>query len=492
MGIFIKLREICAPIRFLVNAQKTPWYPALFAALCVIGGTHDYTVYIPILWILAAFVLFSVLFTDDNKVFLTPLLMIFFSLGCDTEADAFVDSDGDMLAFIDKGAFVQVIIICIICVGAFVIRLIADGSVASAFKSRRLFTWSIVAMDVAFLTNGLFSPSYDIINLGFGAFFAMGFTVVYFLVCGMLERSKDPVTYGCYCMLGTAYVAFLQMTAVVVRLVLNNEFFIVYSDGTAVINKACLSLGWGVSTVVAAVFVLGIPAAMYLGKNRRFSLFYFASCVLFVIGTLVINVRSAMLVSVAVLILCTVLCCINGKNRVRFRIYCAVSAVILIAVLIYINSCIAPLSQIADKLFDLLRLNLHVNSGRDSLWSNGLSDFMACPLFGVGFNNGGYPDALRQNNVFSNMYHCIFVEFPGAMGIVGCLAFVIHLVSLGVLFFRKPGIDKLFIILVPLMIIGMSVSDNFFFYLHFQIFYGAFLALAENKDLTAVQNVCAQ
>jgi hypothetical protein len=309
MGIFAKWRDDFAPIRFLVDAQKTPWYPALFAILCIIGGTHDHTVYIPILWILSAFVLFSVLFADDNKVFLVPLLMIFFSLGCDTSSDAFSDSNGDMLAFMDKGAFVQVIIICVICVGAFVTRLILDGSIAAAFKRRRLFTVSIIAMDIAFLTNGLFSDKYDIANLGFGAFLAMGFTVVYFLVCGMLERSEVPIPYACCVMLSTAYVAFLQMATLVLRLIAEDKFFITYSDGVTIMNKDGLSLGWGVSTVVAAVFVLGIPAAMHLARERRFSLFYFVSSMLFVIGTVIINVRSAMLASIAVLLICTVICC---------------------------------------------------------------------------------------------------------------------------------------------------------------------------------------
>ena len=482
MGIFAKWREKFAPIRFLVNAQKTPWYPVLFAALCIIGGTHDHTVYIPVLWILAAFVLFSVFFADDNKVFLAPMLMIFFALGQDTSADAFADSNGDMLAFMDKGAFVQVIAICVICVGAFVARLIIDGSVAAAFKRRRLFTVSIIAMDIAFLANGLFSPEYDIVNLGYGAFFAMGFTVVYFLVCGMLEHSDDPITYGCYCMLGTAYVALLQILTVVARLINTDKFFIVYSDGTRVINKACMSLGWGISTVIAAVFVLGIPAAMYLSKERRLSLFYFASSVLFIIGTVIINVRSAMVVSAAVMILCTVICCIKGKNRVKFRIYSVATAILIIVGLILVDRLIVPISKILDEVFYLLRFNLNADSGRSDLWYNGISDFLSSPVFGKGFNDGGYSSELRNNNVFSNMYHCILIQIPGAMGMAGCLAFITHIVSLGIAFFKKFSCNKLFLLMIPLMILGMSLADNFFFYLHFQIFYGAFLALAEKSS----------
>lgn len=55
MGVFAKWREQIPFIKFLVNAQKTVWYPVLFAALCILGGINNYTVYIPVMWVLIAF-----------------------------------------------------------------------------------------------------------------------------------------------------------------------------------------------------------------------------------------------------------------------------------------------------------------------------------------------------------------------------------------------------------------------------------------------------
>ncbi len=480
MGIFAKWRERYAPIRAGVDFLKTPWYPVLFAILCVLGGTHDHTVYVPVLWIMTVIILFSILFTDDNKVFLTPLLMIFFTLGQDTAPDAFLESDGDMLAFMDGGAFVQVIIICVICVGSFIIRLFVDGSVASFFKRKRHFTWGIILMDIAFLANGLFSPVYSPINLGIGAFLAMGFTIVYFLVLGMLDRSEDPVTYACYAMLATAYAALLQMLTVVVNLAMEGDYFIFFKSlGEIVINRSEFTLGWGVATVVAAVFVLGIPAAMYLAKDRKCSLFSYISAILFILGTLMINVRSAMAVGVLTFVIFAVWLCFSGKNRKLMRIYLGTSAAIAIVVLILAHLFVAPLSSILEKLSSLLRFSLDLDSGRGKLWANGISDFLSSPVFGVGFNDGALEGAARQNNFFSNMYHCILVEIPGAMGIFGCFAFIVHAVQLALLCFKRFSLDKLLLLFVPLMIIGASLVDNFFFYLQFQIFYGAFLAVAE-------------
>ena len=474
-------------IRFLINAQKTPWYPALFATLCIIAGTNNHTVYIPILWVLASFVLFSVFFTDDNKVFLTPLLMIFFALGCDTSSDAFVNSNGEMLSFMDDNAFVQVVILCVVCVGSLLIRLIDDGSVIAAFKKRRLFTWSIVAMDVAFLASGLFSPVSEIKNLGYGALLAMGFTVVYFLVSGMLEKSEDPITYACYAMLGTAYVAFIQIMTVVVEKYREDDLIIIYDAerfGKEVIkiNKDELTLGWGISTVIAAVFVLGIPAAMYLAKNRKGSAFTFFSAPLFLLGTVIINCRAAMIVGIFAFVVCTLVCCITGKNRVSIRIYTVIIAVLLVALGIYVHFAIMPFSELLSKLAGILRLGTSgtlIEAGRTDLWKDGIADFRSSPIFGVGFNDGGYPEELRNNNFYSNMYHCILIQIPAAMGIVGCLSFLFHIIHLAKLFFKRFSADKLLILMIPCMILGMSLVDNFFFYLHFQIFYGTFAAIAE-------------
>lgn len=479
VGIFKALREKYSLIRFLVEAQKTVWYPVLFAALCTIAGTNNYKMYIPILWVLTAFVLFSALFADDNKVFLTPLLMIFFSLGCDTERDAFLESNGDMLSFMSPKAFPWVIVICAICVSAFVIRLFADGSVAAAFKKRRRMTIGIIAMDIAFLANGILSPTYSARDFGLGAFLAMGFTVVYFLVSGMLENSRDVVKYACVVMLGTAYVAFLQIMTVLLRKHLEGDkFLFIGADGGMLINRTELTLGWGVTTVVAAVFILGIPAAMYLAKNCRFSAFSYVSAVFFLIGAVLINTRASMAVGAVAFVVCVILCLFSKKNRLYICIYSGLLLIFTACALIIIHVKIIPLDSLIRKMIDILRIG-GGDSGRSLLWQNGIEDFKSSPVFGIGFNNGAYEDAARRENFYSNMYHCILVQIPASMGIVGGIAFLLHCAELCILCFKKFSANKLLVLLVPLMILALSLVDNFFFYLHFQIFYGALLAVAE-------------
>ena len=477
MGIFAEWREKVPFIKGLVNAQKTVWYPVLFAALCILGGINNYTVYIPVMWVLIAFSLFSVLFTDDNKVFLTPLCMIYFAIGCDTDPGAFGQTGGELLSFMSDDALKHIIAMGIVGVGAFVIRLFVDGSIARALRKHRGFTWGIIAMDVAFMLNGIGSPTYNTANIGYGALLAMGFTVVYFFVSGMIENSEDPITYGCYAMVGTAYIALMQTFTLAWRLHLEGNL-ILGTPEDPYLNRGAFALGWGVSTVIAAVFVLGIPAAMYLAKNRKGSLFTYLSCVLFIFGAFLIITRSAMIVSVGTFVICTLVCCVRGKNKKAIRVYAIIVLAMTVITVAYILNNVMTL----EKLLAFLRIDEYRDSGRGALWKDGLEDFKNAPFFGAGFNDGGYPDGAGYKNFYSNMYHCILVQMPGAMGIVGCIAILVHFFELAKTFFKNFSVDKMLLLFVPLMIIGMSLLDNFFFYLEFQIFYGVFLALAEKQS----------
>ena len=190
MGIFAKWRERYAPIRAGVDFLKTPWYPVLFAILCVLGGTHDHTVYVPVLWIMTVIILFSIFFTDDNKVFLVPMLMIYYSLGRDNSSAKPGIGDDLLTSSFHPAGFAFIVVCGVVVAGAFVARLIADGSIAAAFKKRRTATIGILALDVALMLNGAFSPTYTPMNLLYGFIIAITFTLFYFACSGMLSNSK--------------------------------------------------------------------------------------------------------------------------------------------------------------------------------------------------------------------------------------------------------------------------------------------------------------
>ena len=475
MGYGKTLRERIPAIRFLVEAQKTVWYPVLFAVICIISGSYDRRVYIPLILILCSFVLFSILFTDDNKVFLVPMMMIYYCIGRDnTDAKPGVEDDLLTSSF-DMGGFTFIIVCGSVLVAAFIARLIADGSFARAIKRRRIGSYGILAMVAALMLNGAFSPDYTPMNILYGFIIAVTFTLFYFATAGMLEGSRDVIPYACRAMVATSYVALGQFALLVLKLWQSGRLFTVYSPEIATINRHLFVLSWGLSTAIGAVFVLGIAASLYLARNGKLAPLSYLSAILFLAGTVFINTRSAMLVGAAALLAGAAACCFGNRQHRANVIFCRIAfALIVIAggVLIYRLS----LSEdIFDKILKLLRLNSdYDNSSRLKLWTRGLEDFLRLPVFGAGFDTGNI-----SNNVFSSMYHCIIVEFLGAMGIVGLWAFIMHLFTMGKIFFSRPSVNKFLLLLLPLMIIGMSLVDNFFFYPNFQIFYCIFLVLAE-------------
>ena len=478
MGYGKVLREKIPAIRFLVDAQKTVWYPILFAAICIISGSFDRFVYIPLIAVLCVFVLFSVLFADDNKVFLVPVLMIYYSLGRDNTSAKPGIGDDLLTSSFHPAGFTFIVVCGVVVTLAFVSRLIADGSIAAAFKKRRTATVGILALDVALMLNGAFSPTYTPMNLLYGFIIAAAFTLFYFACSGMLSSSEDFIPYACKSMVCASYVALGQFTVLLIKLQSSGLLCKLDENGNFLqFNRHRFVLAWGLSTAIGGVFVLGIAAALYLARNGKRSVWSYLSAVPLWIGTIVINTRSAMLIGAVAFAIGAVLCCLKGENKrnvVRCRIMLAiVVGIALTGILIILTD-----KSMMQMLLEALRLRGFDDSARLKLWVKGWNNFLSHPIFGAGFDTGSN----ISNNVFSSMYHSFVIQFPGSMGIVGIAAALIHFFTVGKICFKRPSADKLILMLIPFMILGMSLVDNFFFYPFFQIFYCVFLCLAEYHD----------
>ena len=116
---------------------------------------------------------------------------------------------------------------------------------------------------------------------------------------------------------------------------------------------------------------------------------------------------------------------------------------------------------------------------RLQLYKVGLDDFISSPILGVGWSKGGNSLDKHAGNFYSNMYHCIVIQMAASTGIVGIWAMLFHVKDLVVMACKNFKLDRLFLLSVPAMILAMSLVDNFFFYLNFQIIYIAFLLVAQ-------------
>lgn len=472
----------CDIIGAIAKFQLSGAYPVIFALLCAISGLCDKRVYIPILVLLGISVLFSAAFVKDGRALLVPMFMMYYALGTDN-TETYEATKGDVFASIDPGSWKFIVVLAITLVVALIVRFSLDGTFKNALRSRGPAFFGIIVLDLAFLSNGLFFEGWTYANLLLGLLLSFFITAFYLIFCSIFNSIEGIITYVCKIMLLTAYIAVLQMLSKVIRACAAGEF-IYYHEGAArwIVDRSSLYMSWGIVTIIGGMLILGIPCALYLAKNERFPILYSSAAVILAIMPIIINTRASMLVGALLLLIGAVNVSVSGKNKRLNRIFflSVLAAAILgtVALYIYLQGT-GKLSYYLEELMLLARFDMLED--RLALWGIGERHFLENPAFGVGMLEGAAVEGLPLNNFFANMYHNILVQFAASMGVVGIAAFLFHVKDLFLIGSRKGGAERIPLLLIPAAIIILSLADNFFFYPNFQIFYAAFLALAEKN-----------
>ena len=452
------------------------WYPICLGALCAFSGLGNSGRYTVCMGLIAVTVLLTVLFATDTKPLFAPMLMSFCALGKDSAA-SYGDQKGDVMLSYNDMAFAFVIGLGIMAVTALLIRFWKDGTLRDIWEKKSACGLSILVMDVAFLLNGAFSRHWRPIDLAYGALMAFGFTFFYFICVSIARRGQNVAKFACQCMVCTALLGIFQVAVVLYR----QDLLSLYLGIIGGEERNAVELGWGIITSISAYLALGIPAAFYLAANHRYSILSYLLA-FFIYGNIVVlGCRGSILVGGAAMIVGIVACCF-GKNKSLCR-KLALGILCLIPIgLVLVHFFVIPLPQAAWKFLEMARFTDLAKDGRIVVWERGWGHFLSYPIFGVGFDKGGDVGYEVLKNVFANMYHNIGIQFFAAMGILGFGAFLFHLWQVGSLF-RKPTAKKVLLLTLPLMILLMSLVDNFFFYLNQQIAYCMFIAVAERKQI---------
>lgn len=466
-------------ISAIAEFQKTYYYPIIFAALGVLSNAFGVAVYVPVIWFLSFSVIFAAIFCDDVKVMLVPIFFVYYSIGCDVgNFDGFIARNDVFDAFSDFG-LANLIACGVLMIGAVVYKLCKSGALKSALKKRGLFTISFLVLAAVFLLSGAFSQKWQPLLLAVGLLESLAMTLTYFIVIGTCDKSKGVIDYVTKLTTILGCMIFCEIVILSVKLAFGGELF-KYDEITGKLvglNRSKTVFSWGESNVTGALLAVCSLATLYPSFRSKNGVLYMAAASIMYLGVIFINGRSAILFGGVFIIAAGVLCLIYGKDRKACRIYFAVfMAVVATGVLVTVV-LVGGFKEFEWYLYKIFRLE-HGNSGRNELWVDGWNDFLSSPIFGVGFLDGGYVERYNDN-FYSNMYHNIGVEIVGALGIVGVIAFLLHLRCLGEVILRKFSVKKLLICFVPLVIIAMSLYDNFFFYPNFQIIYGIYVAIAE-------------
>lgn len=475
MEAFRELREKNKIIKALVAWQKTVWYPVFYAVCGVLSCSFGWQVYVPVFYVLALSVLFAALFCDDIKVLLVPVFLTYFCIGSDVELNLDI-STGNVFETWTTVGLVNMIIAGAILIGAIVFRFIHDGLLIDIFKKRGILTTGMACIAFALVFNGVFSPTWVPLDMAFGLLIAGGLMLMYFVVLAVSNHTHDLVNYICTVCLVCGLMISLQSVILLARTASDGHLFVKEAGQlTGRVNRRYLVLGWGVANLIAGMLALLIPPVMYLAYCRKYSVLSYLSAVFMYVIIVLLNARTSMLMGGIILILCIILCCF-GKNKATNRLLTLF--IVLAAVLGgIIAMSVIGFDKLPEYIANLLRFE-DGDSARFPRWLNGMGDFAKAPVFGAGFMDGGV-DVDIDGNMYSNMYHNIGVEILGSLGIVGALAFIVHIKGMLELCLRKFRTERFLIGLGAVTVIMISLLDNFFFYFSAQIFYGAYLAVAE-------------
>lgn len=473
MDFFKNIREKSRAVAAVAAWQKTIWFPAVYAVLGVVSCSFGMAAYIPVYYIFMLLTVFAALFCEDSKVLLAPLLISYFAVGGDGILN-YGQAITDVSLFFEPAGLVNMYIVGSVMAAAILFRLIADGTIAAVFRRRGLLTWGFLALAAAMLLNGIFSAAWEPLDLAWGLFMAVGILLAYFIVLAMSDKTENIVGYLLRVCLIVGLMICAEEWILMGRLAADGMLLELDEAGkwTGGFVRDYQVLGWGVSTYAAGMLAILIAPTMALAYSNRRGVWYYLAAVVMFLTIILLNARTAMLMGGIILLACMIICCF-GTNRKQNRI---VFAAIVAAALV----CVAGIWAVmgTNDFFGFIAEMLRFDQGdnhRFERWANGWKDFLSAPVFGVGFEDGAATDP----SMYSNMYHNIFVQLIGALGVFGLLAFLFHIIQVAVLCVRKFRPERFLVLLGAAAVILTSLLDNFFFFFSVQLFYGAFLAAAE-------------
>lgn len=473
MDFFKNIREKNRAVAAVAAWQKTIWFPAVYAVLGVVSCSFGMAAYIPVYYIFMLLTVFAALFCEDSKVLLAPLLISYFAVGGDGILN-YGQAITDVSLFFEPAGLVNMYIVGSVMAAAILFRLIADGTIAAVFRRRGLLTWGFLALAAAMLLNGIFSAAWEPLDLAWGLFMAVGLLLAYFIVPAMSDKTENIVGYLLRICLIVGLMICAEEWILMGRLAADGMLLELDEAGkwTGGFVRDYQVLGWGVSTYAAGMLAILIAPTMALAYSNRRGVWYYLAAVVMFLTIILLNARTAMLMGGIILLACMIICCF-GTNRKQNRIvFAAIAAAALV--------CVAGVWAVmgTNDFFGFIAEMLRFDQGdnhRFERWANGWKDFLSAPVFGVGFMDGAATDP----SMYSNMYHNIFVQLIGALGVFGLLAFLFHIIQVAVLCVRKFRLERFLVLLGAAAVILTSLLDNFFFFFSIQLFYGAFLAAAE-------------
>lgn len=339
------------------------------------------------------------------------------------------------------------------------------------FGTKRKLLPGIVVLGLAYVLSGIGSPAYPdqgLKNIFFGFLQFAAIFVPYWLISGGVRWEKAPSDYFAwvgFCMGGLllGQIAWIYCSAGVVV------------DG--VIERTRIYTGWGMYNNIGGMLAMMIPFAFYLASKYHRGWIGTVIGSAFLVGVFLTCSRSSILMGCAVFVLCIIMMLTSARNRKGNGVALIISVGVTVLTLLIFHKQIL-------RLFDGL-LNMGMDpSSRDTIYMEGLKQFLRYPIFGGSF----YPtdfvpwDWSTQasfSSFFPPRWHNTVVQLLASCGVAGLGAYLFHRYQTVRLLVKDWNREKAFIGCSILVLRLTSLFDCHFFNIGPVLFYAMALAFAE-------------
>ncbi len=366
-------------------------------------------------------------------------------------------------------------LICLLALfaGSVVIRLWMDPELGGKrfLRAKRKLLPGMLALGAAYMLSGIGSQGYSdngAKNLIFGFIQFLSVFLLYFLLTGGVKWEKVSRDYFAWTGVAVGLVLLTQIGGIY----LNGNLF---ADGS--ILRSRIFTGWGMYNNIGALLAMMVPFPFYFACRRQRGWRYVLLGSAFLLGVVLTCSRGSILGAGVAYCVSFLIALRYGKNK---RTNCAA----FLGVCISAVACLLAFHGELGTIFrDMLSKRLNPQS-RDVFFVEGIRQFLKYPVFGgsfypIDFVPWDWSSLEAFSSVFPPRWHNTVIQLLAGCGIVGILAYGVHRLQTLKLFLRAPSLQKTFIGLSLLVLLGTSLLDCHFFNVGPTLFYSMALAFAE-------------
>lgn len=323
---------------------------------------------------------------------------------------------------------------------------------------------SMALLSVAFLTCGIFSKYYDLLNFGYGVAAAAVLFGCYAVFAFTMRSRADNLLYLARVCAVSACMIALEVLELYIRK---------YEWGTPLDTawKNEVVLGWSISNLVAEVMVFFLPAIFYLIYKEKYGYLYWIAVAVVLIAVYFTFGRNALLWGGITTLIGTAINLFAGRNkRIHRRIILTIAVLgIGILLLLYFTGHLSTLM----RFFQDVKLD---DRGRFKIWEVHLDFFGESPVFGVGFQ--AY---CKMPGVRVRYAHNHLIQMLASTGVVGFVLYGVHRVQTVCLLLKKRTMERLFMSGCLAVGMAMSLLSPLFFLVYFLLYYSIILLFLEKS-----------